>query len=56
MNKGIINGNYVSSIASLSWTGNSDSTNFSMTMSNLNSGNYFAFGLSYDQLMVNYNR
>lgn len=50
---GILKGNYVSSIASLSWTGNSNSTNFSMTTSNINSGNYFAFGLSYDQLMGN---
>ncbi len=49
---GVFSGNYQSSIASISWIGNSNQTNYSMTMSGISTRNYFAFGLSNDQLMV----
>lgn len=49
----LISGSYQSDSISLSWKGNSNFTNFTMRNTNMQSGNYFAFGLSFDQNMGN---
>ena len=48
-----ISGTYQADSISLSWKGNSNFTNFTMTNNNMRPGSYFAFGLSFDSFMVN---
>ncbi len=48
----LIIGDYEASEVSLSWIGDSISTNFSMSNTNMNKGNYFAFAFSIDNQMV----
>jgi len=48
-----LNETYTSGSIKIEWTSNDQNkTNFTMSSSGMTSGNYFAFGLSYDTSMV----
>ena len=52
-NKALGNNIYTDNIGiTVTWSDNTDSTDFVMSINSLNSGKYFAFGLSNDRNMV----
>ena len=47
-----VSGTYQANSITISWTGNSSSTKFTMTSSNVIKGNYISFAFSTDDQMV----